>query len=184
MKKWKWTLVTQLCPTLCDPLDCSLPGSSVHEILQARVLEWVAISFSRESQTDWMVYKLNTVTFTIIVLGFLKFFFSSSFHSISPSWDSSAFFFFFNFNVDSGCILKTITVVYPNVTQCPYLWSRFNQANAVAWYFLGLRIIISFYFLIFFFSLMGRHLFSPAYFSCAVPPTSFRDSGFKTLSPL
>ena len=36
-------LVTQLCPTLCDPMDCSLPGSSVHGILQARILEWVAI---------------------------------------------------------------------------------------------------------------------------------------------
>ena len=33
--------------TLCDPMDCSLPGSSIHVILQARVLEWVAISFSR-----------------------------------------------------------------------------------------------------------------------------------------
>ena len=39
--------VTQLCLTLCDPMDCSLPSSSVHGILQARVLEWVAISFSR-----------------------------------------------------------------------------------------------------------------------------------------
>ena len=41
--------VAQLCPTLCDPMDCSLPGSSVHGILQARILEWVAISFSRGS---------------------------------------------------------------------------------------------------------------------------------------
>ena len=41
--------VTQLCPTLCDPIDCSLPGSSVHGIFQARVLEWVATSFSRGS---------------------------------------------------------------------------------------------------------------------------------------
>ena len=38
--------VAQLCPTLCDPMDCSLPGSSVHWIFQARILEWVAISFS------------------------------------------------------------------------------------------------------------------------------------------
>ena len=37
------------CLTLCDPVDCSLPGSSAHEILQARILEWIAISFSRES---------------------------------------------------------------------------------------------------------------------------------------
>ena len=41
--------VAQSCPTLCDPMDCSPPGSSVHGILQARILEWVAISFSRES---------------------------------------------------------------------------------------------------------------------------------------
>ena len=47
--KEKESEVTQLCPTLCDPMDCSLPGSSVHGILQARVLEWVAISFSRGS---------------------------------------------------------------------------------------------------------------------------------------
>ena len=39
----------QSCLTLFDPMDCSLPGSSVHEILQARMLEWVAISFSRGS---------------------------------------------------------------------------------------------------------------------------------------
>ena len=38
--------VTQSCLTLCDPMDCSLPGSSVHGIFQARVLEWVAIAFS------------------------------------------------------------------------------------------------------------------------------------------
>ena len=38
--------VAQLCPTLRDPMDCSLPGSSVHVIFQARVLEWGAIAFS------------------------------------------------------------------------------------------------------------------------------------------
>ena len=42
-------LVAQLYPTLCDPTDCGTPGSSVHGILQARILEWVAISFSRRS---------------------------------------------------------------------------------------------------------------------------------------
>ena len=41
--------VAQLCPTLCDPMDCSLPGSSVHGVSQAIVLEWIAISFSRGS---------------------------------------------------------------------------------------------------------------------------------------
>ena len=41
--------VAQLCLTLCDPMDCSLPGSSVHGIFQARILEWVAISSPRAS---------------------------------------------------------------------------------------------------------------------------------------
>ena len=54
---WQWsrlrllnpTLVTQSCLTLYDPMDCSLPGSSVHGILQARILEWVAMPSSRGS---------------------------------------------------------------------------------------------------------------------------------------
>ena len=42
-------LVTELCPTLCGPVDCSLPSASVHGVLQARILEWLAIPFSRRS---------------------------------------------------------------------------------------------------------------------------------------
>ena len=41
--------VSQSCLTLCDPIDCGPPGSSVHGVFQARILEWVAISFSRGS---------------------------------------------------------------------------------------------------------------------------------------
>ena len=46
---WSEVKVTQLCPTLCDPVDYSLPGSFVHWILQARILEWVAILLCRGS---------------------------------------------------------------------------------------------------------------------------------------
>ena len=60
--------VAQSCPTLCDPMDCSLPGSSVYVILQARILEWVAISFSSrssqprdETQVSCIVYRCFTV---------------------------------------------------------------------------------------------------------------------------
>ena len=42
-------VLTQLCLTLCNPMDCSLPDSSVHGIFQARILEWVTISHSRRS---------------------------------------------------------------------------------------------------------------------------------------
>ena len=44
----RWCLVTKSCWFICDPVDCSPPGSSVHGISQARILEWVAIPFSRE----------------------------------------------------------------------------------------------------------------------------------------
>ena len=46
MKEKSESEVAQLCPTLSDPMDCSLPGSSVHGIFQARVLEWGAIALS------------------------------------------------------------------------------------------------------------------------------------------
>jgi len=48
--------VAQSCPTLSDPMDCSLPGSSVHGIFQARVLEWGVI----ENGTNELVYKTET----------------------------------------------------------------------------------------------------------------------------
>ena len=56
--------VTQSCPTLCDPMDCSLSGSSVHGIFPWRILEWVAISFSREKNTsDWTCISSHPLDF-------------------------------------------------------------------------------------------------------------------------
>jgi len=53
--KWKKVKVAQWYLTLCNPMDCSLPASSVHGISQTRILEWVAVSFSRGSSRprDW-----------------------------------------------------------------------------------------------------------------------------------
>ena len=59
--------VTQSCPTLCNPMDCSLPGSSIHGIFQARVLEWGAIAFSMtnldiiEKQRHYFLTKVHLV---------------------------------------------------------------------------------------------------------------------------
>ena len=58
MKVKSQSEVAQSCLTLCDPMDCSLPGSSVHGIFQARVLEWGAIAFSL--QTDWLPLSQGT----------------------------------------------------------------------------------------------------------------------------
>ena len=52
--------VAQSCPTLCDPVDCGLPGSSIHGILQARVLEWGAIAFSRLANILHTKYHYNS----------------------------------------------------------------------------------------------------------------------------
>ena len=52
MKEKSESEVTQSCPTLSDHMDCSLPGSSIHGIFQARVLEWGAIAFSRGWSTS------------------------------------------------------------------------------------------------------------------------------------
>ena len=49
--------VVQLCPTLSDPMDCSLPGSSIHGIFQARVLEWDAIAFSSIQQFSVLTFQ-------------------------------------------------------------------------------------------------------------------------------
>ena len=65
----QWTSeVAQSCPTLCDPMDCSLPVSSICGIFQPRVLEWVAISFSKDSSwpRDWtQVSQITGRRFTI-----------------------------------------------------------------------------------------------------------------------
>ena len=55
VEEGKWSEVAQSCPTLCNPMDCSLPSSSVHGIFQAIVLECIAISVSRGSSQprDW-----------------------------------------------------------------------------------------------------------------------------------
>ena len=56
-------LVIQSCPTLCNPMNCSLPGSSVHGILQAWILEWVAMPFSKGSSQprDWPVFLFSCI---------------------------------------------------------------------------------------------------------------------------
>ena len=94
----KWSDVAQSCPTLCIPVDCSLQGSSVHVIFQARVLEWVAISFSRGSSwprnrtqvshiagrcfTIWATRDVCLLGFSFVVVVFLT-------HCVYPLADYS-----------------------------------------------------------------------------------------------
>ena len=93
---------TQSCPTLCDPMDYSPPGFSVHGIFQARVLEWVAISFSRGSswpRDQTWVSRIAGRRFTIwatrearhiksLIASFLMMVKQGDFSVISPLWNN------------------------------------------------------------------------------------------------
>ena len=74
--EWVSVIVVQSCPTLCDPMDYSLPGSSVREILQARILQWDAISFSNASylqklECSWSISLLfDTCNYSLLSLLF------------------------------------------------------------------------------------------------------------------
>ena len=62
------SVISSSCPTLCDPMDCSPPGSSIHDILQTRILGWVAIPFSRgssQSRDQTWVSRIADRFFTI-----------------------------------------------------------------------------------------------------------------------
>ena len=71
--------VAQSCPTLSDPMDCSLPGSSVHGIFQARILEWGAIAFSmtnldnilKSRDITWLtnVCLVKAMVFPVVIYG-------------------------------------------------------------------------------------------------------------------
>ena len=59
-------LVAQSCPTLCDPMDCSPRGSSVHGILQARILEWLSISSSRGPSPPWDQTRVSCIADSLL----------------------------------------------------------------------------------------------------------------------
>ena len=91
--------VTLSCPTLCDPMDCSLPGSSVHGIFQARVLEWGAIAFSRGSSLPrdrtrvshiagrhFTIWKLCSDGKALLMILYLMFIFNLGIEVIVSCW--------------------------------------------------------------------------------------------------
>ena len=61
-------LVAQSCPTLCNSMDSSLPGSSVHGVLQARVLEWVAIPLSTQ-ESNWGLVNCRRILYQLSYQG-------------------------------------------------------------------------------------------------------------------
>ena len=90
-KGYVCTKLLQSCLTLCDPMDCIPPGSSVHGILQARILEWVTISFSRgpsqPRDSIWVSYLPASAGIVPVKWGFPMFPPPrSTYHHWSPWW--------------------------------------------------------------------------------------------------
>ena len=69
MKVKSESQVAQSCPTPSDPMDCSLPGSSIHGIFQAKVLEWGAIAFSKGPITSWQIDVETVETVSDFIFG-------------------------------------------------------------------------------------------------------------------
>ena len=97
--------VAQSCPTLCNPMDCSLTGSSIHGIFQARILEWFAISFSRMNLEAIILSQINRS------------------QKVNATW--------FHFHVESKVVTLTETgssVQFSSVTQST-LWDPMNRST-------------------------------------------------------
>ena len=118
--RWLWiwkseSEVAQSSLTLCDPMDCSLSGSSVHEIFQARVLEWVAISFSRRSSRprDWtQVSSIVGSRFTVWTTREVFFRVPAS---ISRRWEQKDKQSLYNWNFEMIIIMRWLWM-YPMLT--------------------------------------------------------------------
>ena len=103
--------VAQSCPTLSDPTDCSLPGSSVHGIFQARVLEWVAIAFSVCILTTFLISSASVgskpfLSFIVPIFACNVPLVSNSIEEISSLPHSIVFLYFFALITEKGFLIS------------------------------------------------------------------------------
>ena len=103
---WSEVQVTQLCLTLCNPMDGSPPDSSVHEILQATILEWVAILFSRAS-----FWPRDRTCVSCIAGEFITIWTKREAHRVSFTWE---IYLSFRRSYVSQTVLLAPTLKYPN----------------------------------------------------------------------
>ena len=131
------TEVTQLCLTLYNSMDCSLPGSSVRGIFQARVLEWVAISFFRGSSwpRDWT--QVSCITD--------KFFTSRATREAAPIYipTSSVEGFFFSTHSLSLIIGRHFSDGYPDLHEVVSHCSFYLHSSNIYWYRASFHVAVS-----------------------------------------
>ena len=114
--KYNTCVHTQLCLTLCDPVDCSLPCTSIHGIFQAKILEWIAISFSRRSSQP----RDQTCVFSISAL-------ASGFFTTDPPGSVKYNTLSLNYVEPMLCSLYIIQKRFPNLTIFLFFLSFFKN---------------------------------------------------------
>ena len=137
---WKWSEIAQSCLTLCNPMDCSPPGSSIHGTFQARILEWVAISFCRRSSqprdwtrashivgrcfTIWATREVAIINSAKVKLGFLclnQLWFSLDAPTSGMAWSDGSSIFTFLRNLHSVLVVP-ITNIQSHENQVMFLF--------------------------------------------------------------
>ena len=131
-------LVAQLCPTLCDPVDCNPSGFSIHGILQARILEWVAMPLSRGSSQsrNWSsVSKGRFITIWATREALSVCYNCTHTHTYRIAWDN------YRFNISE--ILKRVNT-YTKKLSIVYLKFRFLHLIWQPWLYLFTRVCPTF----------------------------------------
>ena len=122
-EKWKWS--RSVCPTLSDPMDCSLPGSSIHGIFQARILEWGATNYAPTPKKNH-ISSLER-SFSVLWLSF--------YDSLCPKCDQicSIFLFLFLVKVDFSVAHLKMPLVWacaPQTSLFPHFWKVKPRASS------------------------------------------------------
>ena len=145
-------LVTQSCPTLCNPMDCSPTSSSVHGILQTRILEWLVILFSRGSsqlRDQILVFCIAGRFFTIWVTGKSLCWYKSQhkcihitadvYGMLNPTALLATLIHVLSADVpagylrvlSSGCLSPERREIFPVTNSCPFLWQLLKQLGGI-----------------------------------------------------
>ena len=120
----KWSEVAQSCPTLCNPMDCSLQGCSVHGIFQARVLEWVVISFSRGSSWPRDRTQVSHIAGRQCIVWATR---EANFHCIFSILFQRSWIIFTIIILKcflEGCLSPLHLIVCLGFFYCPFIWDR------------------------------------------------------------
>ena len=97
--------IAQSCPTLSDPMDCSLPGSSVHGIFQVRVLEWVASIFSKYNDISIFILNNGNLDLFFFIIGKTRLLsILLNFHRKSLFASTDLILFYFVFQINIQCV--------------------------------------------------------------------------------